>query len=392
MRNFLQTGSLCIVMLLALVSTTTLIAADGAGDVAVAQVADWEQIEGLASEFSAARQADALETSAFFGSPVSKIAREIKELTWWEFFIFIPFLVGPQIALLYIIFRYRDRKDGSKAATFMANHKLEIAWTLIPCVILVGVAFPGLDLLYRMELPPADVHADRSLTVEVTGEQFIWGYKYPDQDGLSLKSTAINFKQFTDAGLDVDGSWTLQEPLVVVNDRVVEMRLRSNDVIHAWGLQAFGAKKDCYPDRDTHLWFDPAVSDEDMAAGKNFFEGQCYELCGWGHGIMLISSVVVTQDDFDIWAELQSRRSAASSIIEDLVAGGAAVETAVQAYLEKDKSPVAQDAARYWLASTYITHADFLKNNANEAQATELLADYKKKQVLLDGAIAKVMN
>jgi heme/copper-type cytochrome/quinol oxidase subunit 2 len=183
-----------------------------------------------------------------FDAPASDIARDVASGTWFSCLVFLPFLVLPQVLLVYIIFKFRKKEDGRAPATFMGNHKLEIIWTAIPCLALIIVGIPMYDLLYKMEAPPADQRRD--MVVEVRGKSFAWDYKYQRLGG----DLPTRREEQYEVGQDVVG---LQEPLILVKDRRVILNLTSNDVNHAWWIPAFGVKKDAMKGRYTNVWFTP---------------------------------------------------------------------------------------------------------------------------------------
>lgn len=279
--------------------------------------------------------------SGAFDAPATDIARDVAHGTWFSLVVFLPFLVLPQILLVYIIFKYRNRNDGRSPASFMGNHKLEIVWTAIPCVALVIVGIPMWDLLVKMEAPPADQRND--MVVEVRGKSFAWDYKYQRLGGGSPTRREDQFE----IGQDIVGS---QEPLVMVRNRRVIMNLTSNDVNHAWWIPAFGVKKDTIKGRYTNIWFTPEL--------PGFFKGQCAELCGQGHGIMLISALVVEEPQFAVWTQLQRWRGDTVKVWSAIGAADLddkALEEAVAAYLAKDSSSERVLALRYWVASNFVS-------------------------------------
>lgn len=299
-----------------------------------------------------------------FTSPASDIAREVSANNNFNISIYLPFLILPELMLLYIIFRFRDRKDGRKPATFMGNHTLEIIWTAIPCLALLAVVVPAWNLLWKMELPPAD--KERALIVEVRGKSFAWDYKY-QQDGISI-------------GQDVAGG---QEPLVLENGRAVILNITSNDVNHAWWIPAFGVKKDAIIGRYTNTWFTPDT--------LGVFKGQCAELCGQGHGIMFISSVVVTPEQFTLYRTLQRHRNDTVKLWNELSpAAQGNQETVAQLvakYLEKGDSPDRRLALRFWIASNYSSVARLHQEKLKPAQVVEL---GKSRLALVDKLLAAV--
>ncbi len=136
-------------------------------------------------------------------APASDVARRVVGMTWFSALVFLPFLVLPLVLLLVVIWKFRDRGDGRKPATFTHNARIEIIWTAIPCLALAVVALPVYEVLYFMELPPADKKDQQVITV--TGKQFAWDYEYK---GIYKDPTALKKESLT-SGQDVAG---LQEP------------------------------------------------------------------------------------------------------------------------------------------------------------------------------------
>ncbi|MBA3700877.1 MAG: cytochrome c oxidase subunit II [Planctomycetes bacterium] len=282
-------------------------------------------------------------TRSPFTDPASDIAREVASVTWLSSLIFLPFLVLPLLLLLYVIFKFRDTGDGRKPATFTGNHTLEIVWTVIPCVALVLVSIPTWFILDKMEAPP-EKQKDR-MAVRVTGKKFAWDYKYLGiyKDPKAEEKQEIAVGQFLG----------IQEPLVLAKGRTVELHMTSDDVNHAWWIPPFGVKKDCIKGRDTYAWFTPDTI--------GFFKGQCAELCGDGHGLMIITSAVVEKPDFERWLALQRMKDDTFKVWTTIQppAGTAiddqALREVVTGFLAKGRSPERQYALRYWIACNYAT-------------------------------------
>jgi cytochrome c oxidase subunit 2 len=307
-----------------------------------------------------------------FDAPASDIARDTAKGATFSLLVFLPFLILPQILLVWIIWRYRKRDDGRAPATFTTNHRLEVVWTAIPCVALVIVGIPMWGLLNKMEAPPADQRRD--MVIEVRGKSFAWDYKYQRIGGDRQTSRAEQIE----IGQDVVG---MQEPLVLVKDRRVIMNMTSNDVNHAWWIPAFGVKKDTIKGRYTNVWFTPERT--------GFFKGQCAELCGQGHGIMLISALVLEEPDFNVWVELNRERSDSVRVwtaISGKTVDDAALEAAVNAYLKKGDSPVRQFALRYWIASGFVSMA----RKPGELKGDTLRAETQARRAKLDVLINRL--
>jgi cytochrome c oxidase subunit 2 len=278
-----------------------------------------------------------------FVEPASDIAREVVSITWFSAMVFLPFLLLPLILLLYVIFKFRDHGDDRKPATFTGNHKLEVAWTLIPCLAVIVVSYPTWFILEKMEAPPID--KKDQMTVVVRGKQFAWDYDY--------KGYYKNPKAESKQPITIGQNMGIQDPLVLVKGRTVQLHMTSDDVNHAWWIPAFGVKKDCIKGRYTTAWFTPEVI--------GIYKGQCAELCGAGHGIMLVTASVVTPADFDRYISLQQAKDDTLKVWSAIQpAVGVAVDDqalrdAVAGYLSKGKSLERQYALRFWIASNYST-------------------------------------
>ncbi len=177
------------------------------------------------------------------------------------------------------------------------NTLLEVAWTLIPVIILVVIAIPSFKLLYyEAEIPTPDVH------IKAIGKQWFWTYEYPGADaGFSYDSL----------GLSDDAAAKAHEPRLLGVDnivevpvnKVVEIETTGADVIHSWAIPQFGVKMDAVPGRLNHTWF--------KATQLGTFYGQCSELCGAHHAFMPIEVKVVSQSDYAAWLAASKKKFAA---------------------------------------------------------------------------------
>lgn len=283
-----------------------------------------------------------------FVAPASEQARESRSLAWLTFLVFLPFLVLPQVLLVVAIIRFRDRKDGRKPATFVHNGKLELAWTAIPVLALCIVGVPATIELYRVDNPPEDMASRDPLEVKAIAYQFGWRWSYPDEH-LQI--------ELPDTRLPPRG----QEPMLFVKDRTVRIRFQAVDVNHAWSVPAFGVRKDCFvAPRENWAWFTPDTS--------GAFEGQCFELCGAGHGLMLFDAVVTDQATFDRWVAFRRHKLACDELVALLATGqDADAAMAVKAYLAGGIDRHARiDALRYWAALDVV---------AGEVNATKAKKD-----------------
>jgi cytochrome c oxidase subunit 2 len=197
------------------------------------------------------------------------------------------------VLLLIIIVRFNAKSNPVPSKT--THHTLlEVAWTVIPVVILLALVIPSFKLLFlQLNIPQAD------LTIKATGKQWFWTYTYPDHGKFEFDSLMIPDKDIK-AGqvrlLSVDN-----EVVVPVN-KVVRMQVIGADVIHAFAVPSFGIKIDAVPGRLNETWF--------KAEREGVYYGQCSELCGKDHAFMPIAVRVVKDADFAAWVEQAKKKYA----------------------------------------------------------------------------------
>ncbi len=187
--------------------------------------------------------------------------------------------------LIYVCVRFRSSRNPDPSKT-THNTILEIAWIVIPILILLTIFFPSLDLHYYM-----DKTQKADMTLKVTGYQWYWGYSYPDQEIEEYLSYMKTEEEAQKEGqpylLAVDN------PVVVPVDTNVRVLLTAADVIHSFAMPSFGVKTDCIPGRLNETWF--------RVKEPGIYYGQCSELCGKSHGYMPIEIRAVEQDVFEQW-------------------------------------------------------------------------------------------
>ena len=205
--------------------------------------------------------------------------------------------------LIYVMARFNERRNPQPSRT-THNTALEIAWTVIPVLILVAIAIPSFRLLFaQYDFPKPD------LTITATGSQWYWSYEYPDH-GISFDSIMVpdaDLKEGQPRLLTVD-----REVVVPVNKNVI-VGLKSNDVIHDWALPAFGVKLDAVPGRLQSTWF--------RAEREGVYYGQCSELCGRNHAFMPIAVRVVSEAEFADWIA-KTKAAAAPADDRNVAAAG----------------------------------------------------------------------
>lgn len=212
--------------------------------------------------------------------------------------IITVFVVG---LLAYVILRYNAKRNPTPAS-FTHHTPVEIAWTLVPILILVAIGAWSLPILFRQqEIPTADV------TIKAIGNQWYWTYEYVDDDfgfdsymigapatgGNNMKTPEI-IAELEAAGYS-ESEWLLatDTAVVVPVNKTIVVQVTGSDVIHAWTIPAFGVKQDAVPGRLAELWF--------KAEKEGTYFGQCSELCGIAHAYMPITVKVVSQEAYDAW-------------------------------------------------------------------------------------------
>ena len=194
-------------------------------------------------------------------------------------------------ALGYSLVKFR-KSQGAQPAKFSHSTKAEIIWTVIPVLILIGLAIPTARVLMEME----DTQS-ADLRIVVTGYQWKWRYEYPEH-GISFFSNMTEESKAASilgAGRELHEHYLrdVDKPMVVPVGSKVKLQLTSNDVIHAWWIPELYVKRDAVPGTINETWF--------QAEETGVFRGQCAELCGRGHGFMPIVVEVVSQEEFNAW-------------------------------------------------------------------------------------------
>ncbi|MBY6056875.1 cytochrome c oxidase subunit II [Leisingera daeponensis] len=193
--------------------------------------------------------------------------------------------------LLYAILRFNKRANPTPAK-FTHHTPIEIAWTVIPILVLVFIGSFSLPQLFaQQEIPEGDIN------IKVTGYQWYWGYEYSDHE-FGFESFLLPKDQLAANGYAED-EWLLatDTAVVVPSGKTVVMNVTAADVIHSWTIPAFGVKQDAVPGRLAQLWFKVDEGKEGI------YFGQCSELCGKDHAYMPITVKVVTQEEYDAWLE-----------------------------------------------------------------------------------------
>ena len=232
--------------------------------------------------------------------PNGFIAQSIYDLHNVILLICVIIFVGVFGVMFYSVYAHRKSK-GHKAAQFHENVKVEIAWTVIPFVILVVMMFPATKTVLEMKDTSA---AD--ITVKVTGYQWKWNYSYL-HDGFDFYSN-LSTPLAQIEGREAKGEHYLLEvdnPMVVPVGKKVRVLITADDVLHAWWVPAFGVKQDAIPGFVRDSWF--------IADREGTFRGQCAELCGKEHGFMPIVVEVVSEPKYVAWVQQQKDKTKANA-------------------------------------------------------------------------------
>ena len=214
-------------------------------------------------------------------------------ITWFHNFllVIITAITLLVLALLVIVVVKFNAKANPIPSKTTHNTLIEVAWTIIPVLILVGIAVPSFRLLFEeLDVPKAD------LTIKATGKQWYWSYAYPDNGKFEFDSLLAADKKPRLLGVD-------NEMVVPVN-KVIRVQTTGADVIHSFAVPAFGIKIDAIPGRLNETWF--------KATKTGMFYGQCSELCGKDHAFMPIAVRVVSDQEFAAWVEAAKKKFASA--------------------------------------------------------------------------------
>ena len=258
----------------------------------------------------------------------TKIAEEQAWLHWFMLIICTVIFVAVFGVMFYSIWKHR-KSLGHKPATFHESVKVEIAWTIVPFVIVILMALPATKAVVASK----DT-SNADLTIKATGYQWKWGYDYikGEGEGIGFVSTLdTEHREMSNngaKGVDIDNYLLkVDNPLVVPVDKKVRIITTANDVIHAFAVPAFGIKQDAIPGFVRDTWF--------RAERTGDFYGQCQELCGKEHAYMPIHVKVVSAPDYAIWVQDQQKKMAAKLddpskvwVLDDLVKRGEKVYAA----------------------------------------------------------------
>ncbi|VFR27646.1 Cytochrome c oxidase polypeptide II [plant metagenome] len=231
---------------------------------------------------------------------VTQISQDIAWLHWMMLIICLVIFVGVFGVMFYSIWAHRKSR-GAKPATFHEHVGVEIAWTVIPFIIVIAMALPATRTVVAMK----DTSSP-DLTIKITGYQWKWGYEYMDGEASGVRFLSnLSTPPAQIANLEPKGEFYLMEvdnPMVVPVGKKVRLVLTSADVIHSWMIPAFGVKQDAIPGFLRDSWF--------RAEKEGEFRGQCAELCGKDHAFMPIVVKVLSEEAYAEWAAGEQKKLA----------------------------------------------------------------------------------
>ena len=240
--------------------------------------------------------------------PVTKIAEEIYSLHTLLMVICLVIFVAVFGVMFYSIWKHR-KSVGHKPATFHESTTVEIAWTVVPFLIVIGMALPATKTVVAMkDTSNADV------TIKATGMQWKWGYEYLKGEGAGisfLSALSTPRSQVGEPGIAPQGKLNDNYLIEVDNEVVVPVNKKiriittANDVIHGWAIPSFGVKQDAIPGFVRDTWF--------KAEKIGVYRGQCVELCGKEHAFMPIVVRVVSAEDYKTWTTAELKKLAAKA-------------------------------------------------------------------------------
>jgi len=234
--------------------------------------------------------------------PVTGIAQQQAWLHWFMLIVCVVIFVGVFGVMFYSILKHR-KSVGHKAANFHESVTVEIAWTVVPLLIVIAMGAMATRTVVAMK----DT-SNADLTIKATGYQWKWGYDYlkGEGEGIAFLSTLdLAHREMSNAGKPEGDNYLLKvdNPLVVPVDRKVRIVTTANDVIHAWMVPSLGVKQDAIPGFVRDTWF--------RAEKTGDFYGQCAELCGKEHAYMPIHVKVVSHADYAAWVAGKKKEMAA---------------------------------------------------------------------------------
>ena len=231
----------------------------------------------------------------------TKVAEEVAVLHWMMLIICAVIFVAVFGVMFYSIYKHR-KSLGHQSASFHESTTVEIIWTVVPLLIVIGMALPATKTVVAMK---DTTNAD--ITIKVTGYQWKWGYDYikGEGEGISFLQTLSTPREQINNQAEKSDTYLMEvdNEMVVPVGKKIRLVTTANDVIHSWTIPAFGVKQDAIPGFVRDTWF--------RAEKVGTFRGQCSELCGKEHAFMPIVVKVVSDTDYAAWASEKKKQLAA---------------------------------------------------------------------------------
>lgn len=223
-----------------------------------------------------------------FQEPASPLMAQLVNFHDFVFWIITAITVFVFFLLLYVCIKFSAKRNKTPSQT-THNALLEIAWTMIPVLILVVIAIPSFRLLYNQ-----NDFSKIDMTIKATGYTWFWNYEYPDHDSITFDALMLTDEELKDGQPRL---LTTDNFLVVPINQNIKMQITSDPagVIHSWAVPSLGVKMDAIPGRLNETYF--------RIENPGLYYGQCSELCGPGHGFMPISIKAVSEDEFASWVD-----------------------------------------------------------------------------------------
>ncbi len=233
------------------------------------------------------------------GSPLMQELINLHDFVFWIVTIITLLVFG---LMVYVCYRFSAKRNKESSQT-THNSLLEVAWTVIPCLILIVMAIPSFKLLYKQ-----NDFSNIDMTIKATGYTWLWGYEYPDHDNITFDAVMLQDDELEEGQprlLSTDNH------LVLPIGKNIKVQITSDPsgVIHSWAVPALGVKTDAVPGRlnETYIRIDE----------PGMYYGQCSELCGPGHGFMPITIKAVSPEEFAVWVESAKEEFASNK--DDLI-------------------------------------------------------------------------
>jgi cytochrome c oxidase subunit 2 len=288
--------------------------------------------------------------------PATKMAADIITLHDGMMIVCVLIFIAVFGVMFYSIFKHR-RSKGHQAANFHESIAVEIAWTVVPFIIVIGMGFAAT----RAVVAQKDT-ANADLTIKATGYQWKWGYDYIKGEGEGigfLSMLDVAHREMSDSGNPKGDDYLLKvdNPLVVPVNKKIRIITTANDVIHAWMVPSLAVKQDAIPGFVRDVWF--------RAEKTGDFYGQCAELCGKEHAYMPIHVKVVPEADYTKWVDERKKEMAAKAddpnkvwALPELVARGEKIYTANCAVCHKPDGSGTPPAIKALAGSPVVNDAD----------------------------------